>query len=221
MKQTTLERILRCRIVAVLRGVKGERLIPMGEAFRMGNMDCVELAFDPSGTQSARDTAAQISLLTTHFADRLCVGAGTVTTAEQVKLAASAGAGYIVSPGTIPEVIEAAKAYDLVCIPGAMTPTEILTASKLGGDMVKLFPASFVGTEYLDALLPVLGNIPLLASGGVNVWNLRAFLDAGCAAVAIGGKLTGELYKPDCDFGVLAETAKAYRAIADNTRKAL
>ena len=60
-----------------------------------------------------------------------------------------------------------------------------------------------------------------MASGGINVWNLRAFLDAGCAAVALGGQLTAELHKPDCDFGILAETAKAYRAIADNERKTI
>ena len=109
MKQRTIERIFACRILVVLRSVKGERLLPMGEAFLHGGIDCVEIAFDPTGVQSARDTAAQISLLTTHFGDRLCVGAGTVTTPEQVELAASAGAGYVVSPGTVPQVIDEAK----------------------------------------------------------------------------------------------------------------
>ena len=134
-------------------------------------------------------------------------------------MAASAGAQYIVSPGTVPDVIRAAKEYDLVSIPGALTPTEILTAHRLGGDIVKLFPVSFVGTEYIDQIRPVIGTIPIMANGGVSVWNMRAFLDAGCTAVGIGGNLTGEVRKPECDFGVLAETAKAYRAIADNARK--
>ena len=219
MKQTILDRILKCRIIVVVRCIKGERLISMGQSLLLGGIDCVEITFDPSGSQSIRDTAAQISLLTTHFGDALCVGAGTVTTREQAEIAASAGAKYIVSPGTIPQVMETAKQHDLVCIPGAMTPTEIFAAKNAGGDIVKLFPASFVGTEYMDAVLPLIGDIPVMASGGISVWNLRAFLDAGCAAVAIGGKLTGELYKPECDFGVFAETVKAYRAIADNTRK--
>ena len=221
MKMTTIDRLLQCHIVAVIRSVKGERLISMGEAFLLGGIDCVEIAFDASGQQSERDTAAQISLLQTHFGDSLCVGAGTVLTAGQVHAAADAGAQYIVSPGTDPAVVGATQERGLVSIPGTMTPWEIFTARRLGADIVKLFPASFVGTEYLDMLRPVLGGIPLMASGGISVWNLRAFLDAGCAAVAIGGKLTGELYKRDCDFGVLAETAKAYRAIADNTRRTL
>ena len=219
MKQSTIDRILRCRLVAVVRQVKGERLISMGQSFLLGGMDCVEITFDPSGQHSARDVAAQISMLTTHFGDTLCVGAGTVRTAEQVHLAADAGARYVVSPGTIPQVVQATKERGLVSIPGAMTPTEMYAARDLGGDIVKVFPASFVGTEYLEAILPLLGDIPVMATGGISVWNLRAFLDAGCAAVAIGGKLTGELYKPECDFGVLTETVKAYRAIADNTRK--
>ena len=219
MNLTTLDRLLQCRIVAVIRSVKGERLISMGEAFLLGGIDCVEIAFDPSGQQSDRDTAAQISLLHTHFGDALCVGAGTVLTTGQMQLAVDAGAEYIVSPGTNPQLVAATKERGLVSVPGAMTPSEIFTARRLGADIVKLFPASFVGTEYLDMLRPVLGGIPLMASGGISVWNMRAFLDAGCAAVAIGGKLTGELYKPDCDFGVLAETAKAYRAIADNIRR--
>ena len=221
MEKPTLDRILQCRIVAVIRQIKGERLISMGEAFMLGGIDCVEITFDSTGEQSDRDVAAQISMLRTHFGESLCVGAGTVLTVDQVRFAAEAGAEYIVSPSTDPQIVAETKARNLVSIPGAMTPSEIFSARRLGADIVKLFPASFVGTEYLDMLRPVLGNIPLMASGGISVWNMRAFLDAGCAAVAIGGKLTGELYKKDCDFGILAETAKAYRGIADNVRKTI
>lgn len=218
MRNQTIERICRCRIIAVVRGVKGERLIPMAEALRTGGIDCVEITFDPAGDQSDCDVAAQLSMLTEKFGAELCVGAGTVHTPEQVRLAASAGAQYIVSPSTIPEVIHKTREFDLVSIPGAFTPTEIDAAYRIGGDIIKLFPASFLGTEYLDQIRKPLGNIRLMANGGINVWNMRAFLDAGCVGVGIGRNLTGEVYKPDCNFGVLAETAKAYRAIADNER---
>ena len=219
MKEKTLTAILESRIIAVIRCVKGERLIPMAKAFLLGGIDCVEITFDPSGEKSEQDIASQISLLTSQFGDRLCVGAGTVTTAQQVQLAAEAGAKYIVSSGTVPEVIRATNQAGLVSIPGALTATEILAAYQAGGDIVKLFPASFVGTEYLDQIRVPLSDVPLMASGGINVWNMRAFLDAGCVCVAIGGSLTGELYKPDCNYGVLAQTAKAYRAIVNNERQ--
>ena len=219
MREQTLERIRQCRIIAVVRGVKGERLIPMAEALRAGGIDCVEITFDPKGNQSERDVVSQISMLTERFGDELCVGAGTVTTPSQADLASQAGAKYIVSPGTVPQVIERTRNAGLVSIPGAFTPTEILAAHRCGGDVIKLFPAVFLGTEYLDQLRGPIGNIPLMANGGINVWNMRAFLDAGCIGVGIGRNLTAEVYKPDCDFGVLAKTADAYRAIADNDRK--
>lgn len=219
MKEQTLSRIERCKIVAVLRLVKGERLVPMAQALQAGGIDCVEICFDPTGGQSEQDTAAQIAMLTERFGDTLCVGAGTVSTAAQVAMAASAGARYIVSPGTLPNVMEATAKEKLVSIPGAFTPTEILTAQQLGADIVKLFPASFVGTEYIDQIRKPLGGIRLMANGGISVWNMRAFLDAGCVGVGIGKNLTGEVYKPVCDYGVLAETAAAYRAIADNDRR--
>lgn len=219
MREQTLERIYSCKIIAVVRGVKGERLIPMADALRVGGIDCVEITFDPKGNQSDRDVAAQIAMLTERFGDEICVGAGTVTTPAQADIAAEAGAQYIVSPGTVPQVIEQTRKAGLVSIPGAFTPTEILAARRCGGDIIKLFPASFLGTEYLDQLRGPLGGIPLMANGGVSVWNMRAFLDAGCVGVGIGRNLTAEVYKPECDFGVLAKTADAYRAIADNDRK--
>ncbi|MBQ7547161.1 MAG: bifunctional 4-hydroxy-2-oxoglutarate aldolase/2-dehydro-3-deoxy-phosphogluconate aldolase [Clostridia bacterium] len=220
MRNQTIERITVCKIIAVVRGVKGERLIPMAEALRLGGIDCIEITFDPRGDQSDKDVAAQLAMLSERFGDKLCIGSGTTRTAEQVRLAAAAGAQYIVSPSTIPDVIRAAREKDLVSIPGAFTPTEIDAAYRLGGDIVKLFPASFLGTEYLDQLRGPLGHIPLMANGGINVWNMRAFLDAGCIGVGIGRNLTAEVYKKDCSFGVLTEMAKAFRAIADNEREA-
>ncbi|MBQ7541655.1 MAG: bifunctional 4-hydroxy-2-oxoglutarate aldolase/2-dehydro-3-deoxy-phosphogluconate aldolase [Clostridia bacterium] len=218
MKNQTIERICSCKIIAVVRGVKGERIIPMADALLRGGIDCVEITFDPRGDQSDRDVTAQLSMLTERFGDRLCVGAGTVRTAEQVRMAHDAGVRYIVSPATVPDVIRATRELDMVSVPGAFTPTEISAAYRLGGDIIKLFPASFLGTEYLDQIKGPLGQIPLMANGGVNVWNMRAFLDAGCIGVGIGRNLIAEVYKPECSFGALTEMAKAYRAIADNER---
>ena len=218
MRNQTIEHIEKSRIVAVVRGVRGERLIPMAQALQAGGIDCIEITFDPRGDQSDRDVAAQLSMLAEKFGTELCIGAGTVRTTEQVRLAAAAGAQYIVSAAANPDVIHATREAELVSIPGAFTPTEIDAAYRLGGDIIKLFPATFLGTEYLDQLRSPMGHIPLMANGSINVWNMRAFLDAGCVGVGIGRNLTAEVYKRECDYGVLCETAKAYRAIVDNER---
>lgn len=219
MTEIIFEHIKRCKILADVHGVKGERVVPLAKALKDGGIDCITVHFDPSGAQSDHDVAAQISMLSSFFKGSVCVGAGTVRTAQQVTLAASAGADYIVSVSANPEVIEMADELTLLSIVGAFTPSEIETAHRYGADIVNLFPASFLGTEYLDEIRRSLSDIPLMASGGISVWNMRAFLDAGCMCVSIAGNLVQEVFNPECDFGIIEETAKAYRAIADNDRK--
>lgn len=115
----------------------------------------------------------------------MAVGAGTVTSTALAELAHSAGAQFIVSPDTDPAVIRRTKELGMCAMPGAMTPSEIKTAYEAGADFVKVFPASVLGPEYIRAIRGPLGQIPLLAVGGVSEGNAAAFLQAGCA----GGKL--------------------------------
>jgi 2-dehydro-3-deoxyphosphogluconate aldolase/(4S)-4-hydroxy-2-oxoglutarate aldolase len=213
-----MERLCKGRVIATLAGVKAERLVPMAEALLAGSIDCVQIAYDPRGDQSDRDVAAQIKMLADHFGSELCLGAGSVRKPEQVRMAHEAGARFIASCAADQTIIRMTRDFEMVSMPGAFTPAEIDTAYHMGGDLIRLFPASFLGTEYLEQLAQPLSHVPLVACGGISVWNMRAFLDAGCAAVELDNGLMDEVYKPECDFGVLAETAKAYRTITDNER---
>ena len=218
MRNKTMVRICDGRILATLAGVKAERLVPMAQALLAGSIDCIQISYDPRGDQSDRDVAVQIKMLADHFGDELCLGAGAVRKPEQVRMAQESGARFISSCAADQTIIRMTRDFEMVSMPGAFTPAEIDTAYRMGGDLIRLFPASFLGAEYLEQLAQPLSHVPLVAGGGISVWNMRAFLDAGCAAVELDRGLMDEVYKPECDYGVLAETAKAYRTITDNER---
>jgi 2-dehydro-3-deoxyphosphogluconate aldolase/(4S)-4-hydroxy-2-oxoglutarate aldolase len=120
----------------------------------------------------------------------LAVGAGTVLDKETVKRCIDAGARFITSPGFIPEVVACATGMDVVVLPGALTPTEVITAWKAGSDFVKIFPTGHLGgVQYVRALKVPLPQIPLIASGGVNQLTATDFIIAGATAIGVGGEL--------------------------------
>ena len=150
------------------------------------------------------------------FADRLHVGAGTVMTEAQRKLAAAAGAEYIISPNVNVEIIRATKAAGLLSIPGAFTPSEIVTAYEAGADFVKLFPADCVDLHYIKAIRAPINHIPLLAVGGVTPENLGDYLKAGMAGAGIGSILVkGEDVAAD-NFEAIAQRAARYVAVVES-----
>ena len=120
----------------------------------------------------------------------LAVGAGTVLDEELARKSIQAGARFLTSPGFIPEVVAYAKKMDVVVLPGALTPTEIIAAWKAGSDFVKIFPTGHVGgVKYVRALKVPLPQIPLIATGGVNQLTASDFILAGATAIGIGGEL--------------------------------
>jgi 2-dehydro-3-deoxyphosphogluconate aldolase / (4S)-4-hydroxy-2-oxoglutarate aldolase len=120
----------------------------------------------------------------------LAVGAGTVLDEETARLCIEAGARFITSPGFIPEVVGLAKSKDVVVLPGALTPTEVIAAWKAGADFVKIFPASSIGgVQYVRAMKIPLPQIPLIATGGVNQLTASDFILAGATAIGVGGEL--------------------------------
>jgi 2-dehydro-3-deoxyphosphogluconate aldolase/(4S)-4-hydroxy-2-oxoglutarate aldolase len=176
-----IEAIRSRRVVAVLRRVAA----PAGvlHALREEGIRVFEITLD---SQDALQT------ITSLREDRdLVVLAGTVRTADEVRAAAGAGAQACVSPSLVPEMVEACEAAAVPAIPGAMTPTEIETAWRLGAEMVKVFPAARLGPEFIRDLRGPLDDIPLLATGGVDTSNAAAFLRAGAAAVGVGSALVG------------------------------
>jgi 2-dehydro-3-deoxyphosphogluconate aldolase/(4S)-4-hydroxy-2-oxoglutarate aldolase len=130
-----------------------------------------------------------IDYLSKRHAD-LAVGAGTVLDEETARRCIEAGARFITSPGFVPEVVGMAKRMDVVVLPGALTPTEIIAAWKAGSDFVKIFPTGHVGgVQYVRALKVPLPQVPLIATGGVNQLTASDFILAGAAAIGVGGEL--------------------------------
>lgn len=127
--------------------------------------------------------------LAVRFPD-MVVGAGTVLDEEMAKRCVDAGARFLTSPGFIPEVVEFARKSDIVSLPGALTPTEIIAAWKAGADFIKVFPTNALGGErYIRALKKPLPQIPLIVSGGVNQLTAFDFILAGASAIGVGSEL--------------------------------
>lgn len=120
----------------------------------------------------------------------LAVGAGTVLDEEPARKCIEAGARFLTSPGFVPEVVGLAKRKEVVVLPGALTPTEVIAAWKAGSDFVKIFPTGHVGgVQYVRALKGPLPKIPLIATGGVNQLTATDFIPAGATAIGVGGEL--------------------------------
>jgi 2-dehydro-3-deoxyphosphogluconate aldolase/(4S)-4-hydroxy-2-oxoglutarate aldolase len=152
------------------------------DALVRGGIELVEVTFDTPGALAAVERAA---------AEGRTVGVGTVISAEQVRACAEAGARFVVSPGLLAEVIDAAHGVGLEPIPGVFTATEILAASAAGARVMKLFPASCGGPQYLRALRGPFPATPLVPTGGVRLDEIGAYFDAGAKVVALGSDLVG------------------------------
>lgn len=216
MEREVCNAITQQKLIAIVRGVEADRLIPMAEAMYAGGVRLLEITFSAKGTPSDKETAGNISMLVKHFAGRMYIGAGTVLTPEQVELVAKAGGKFIISPDANTAVIEKTKQLGLVSIPGALTPTEIQTAHRAGADFVKLFPVTGLGTEYVKAVSAPLSHIKFLAVGGVDEQNMGDYLKAGVCGFGIGSSLVNRKLIEAGDYNAITELAKKYVAVIRN-----
>lgn len=210
MEQQMIEKIREKKLIAITRGVAPERIEKTAQALSEGGIGLMEITFDQR-TDGA-DTVKSIALLRERFEGKIYPGAGTVMTAEQVRLAAEAGAQYIISPNTDRAVIEETKRLGLVSIPGAFTPTEIAAAYQMGADFVKIFPVASLGAAYIKAVTAPLAHIPVLAVGGVTPANLKEFFKAGAVGCGIGSNLVNASKIAAGDYASVTEAAKAFCA---------
>lgn len=149
----------------------------------------------------------------------MIVGAGTVLDTETAKRCLDAGAKFITSPGLVLEVVEFATKNEVVVFPGALTPTEIITAWKAGADLVKIFPCGQVGGDsYIRALKAPLPQVPLIASGGVNQQTALNFILAGAAALGIGGELIPRESVQQRQEDRILELARRFRKLVKEAR---
>jgi 2-dehydro-3-deoxyphosphogluconate aldolase/(4S)-4-hydroxy-2-oxoglutarate aldolase len=193
-------------IIAIVRFDRPEQLIQVAQAIRAGGVGIIEFTMT---TPNALDIIEESGR---EFGDEVLLGAGTVLDAETARAAILAGAEFIVSPTLDPEVIEVCRRYSKVVIPGAFTPTEILTAWQRGADFVKVFPASFGGPGYLKAIRGPLPQVKLIPVGGVSLENSADFIRAGAVAVAVGGNLVKKSAIAEGNFAELTETARQFVA---------
>ena len=199
---TFQEQARRCPVVAILRGITPEEMLPVCEALRTAGIRLLEVPLNsPDALESIRHAAAKY-----HAAGELLAGAGTVLTAQNVRDVAAAGGRFIISPDANPEVNRETKRLGLVSIPGFFTATEAFTALRAGADYLKFFPAGKLGPGYVKDLKAVI-KAPILAVGGVDTDNIAAFLDV-CAGVGIGSAL----YKPGKTPAEIEQAAAVYAA---------
>ena len=208
MRDQLIQKVLDKKIVAIVRGVYGEDCLNLARALYAGGIELLEVTFDQSKPQLWERTCDTIRQLVEQLGDKMAFGAGTVTTVEMVELAKRAGAKFIVSPDTNEAVIRATVAAGMISMPGALTPTEVVTAHAFGADFVKLFPAGSMGAGYLKAVTAPLNHIRLLAVGGIHEKNVGEFMAAGAVGVGVGGNLVNKTWIKNGEFDKLTATAK-------------
>lgn len=201
---TTLSRILNHKIVAIIRGAQPDDILHIAHALFEGGVKLLEV------TLNSPDALSSISRIATRMNAEVFVGAGTVLDAEMAKAALDSGAQFIISPSLDMETIYATKQRGAISIPGAFTATEILSAYKNGGDIIKVFPAS-IGPAYFKDLRGPFPHIPLMPTGGVNLNNIQDFQKAGAVAFGVGSGLVDTSLKiSDQYLKELTERAKKY-----------
>lgn len=177
--------IRRIGVLPIARGLNQATLLRSTAVLAAEGVAVIEVTLD------SPDALATITALRRQYDGSVAVGAGTVRSAESAVRAADAGAQFLVSPSLRPEVIEAAARCGLPIIAGALTPTEIEQAYEQGSAMVKVFPASPLGADYIRLILSPLADIPLVPTGGMTAANAAEFIAAGAAAVGVGSSLLG------------------------------
>lgn len=182
-RDTFAAALIQHRLVAILRGVSWEALLPLANTLVDAGVRLMEVAL------SNPNDVGQIAELRTNMPAEVLVGAGTVTDARIAASAREAGASFLVTPGVHPEVITYANEHALGLLCGALTPTEIHHARSLGARFIKLFPASVMGPEHVRALLGPFPDVEMVVVGGVGSKNLGAFLEAGALGAGVGGAL--------------------------------
>jgi 2-dehydro-3-deoxyphosphogluconate aldolase/(4S)-4-hydroxy-2-oxoglutarate aldolase len=203
-----VETILETRLIAILRHVGEKEIISTAETFLRAGISIAEV------TLNSRSALELLQELNRQFGDRMVLGAGTVTTVEDARRAREAGAQFIVTPIFVPEIITYCREEKTVVIPGAMTPTEIAGAYRLGANFVKVFPANTLGLSFFKEIRGPFSEIPLVAVGGVTLENGRNYLDTGVKALGIGSNLASLSLIKQGDWEQLERLATDFVAMA-------
>ena len=211
-RERDLQRVVECGIVAVVRFADPGPLVEVVRALADGGVTVAEVTFTvPNALDVIREARRQ-------FGDRVLLGAGTVLDPETARAAVLAGAEFIVAPSLNVEVIRLCRRYDKLVMPGAFTPTEVVTAWEAGADIVKVFPADVVGPAFFKALKGPLPQVKLMPTGGVDLTTAAEFLTAGAVCLGVGGQLVEPRSVADGDFARITQLARQYVEIVRQHR---
>lgn len=204
MSQIYLDHILKNKIVAIVRGIHPSDVIKIAYALLEGGVNTMEVTLNSS------DALSVISELNKEMKNKMLIGAGTVLNATMANEAIDVGACFIISPIVDEGTINATKKRGAVSIPGAYTPTEIYKAFSMGGEIIKVFPASS-NVNYIKEVRAPLPQIPLMPTGGVSLQNIQEFRKAGAVAFGIGGSLVDAKQKVTSEYlQKITDTAKNF-----------
>lgn len=213
-RQETSERVRRLGLIPVVRAPSTEDALALAGALYEGGVHCLEI------TMTVPDAASVIRGLKSRYGANALVGAGTVTDAIQARECLAAGAEFIVSPATLPELVGPSHAADVPVMLGALTPTEVLTALSAGADFVKIFPCSAMGgASYLEALRGPFPDANLLPTGGVTLETMAAYVKAGAAALGIGTALANHRLLAQEGEAAVRDLARRYVAEFERLRQ--
>lgn len=207
-KTDIIRRLLDPGVIAIIRADSSAQLVEAAEALHAGGVTAMEVTMT---TPNALQVVSDVSV---RFGDKLMMGVGSVLDPETCRAAILAGAEFIVTPVTKPDVIRLANRYGKPIAAGAYTPTEMLTAHESGADFIKLFPADFAGPGYVKSVLAPLPMLQIIPTGGVTPENAKSFLDAGCVALGAGSTLVSKETLKKRDWSALRARAEAFVAAA-------
>src|SRR2546430_11156847 len=201
-----LDRLLASRVTAVVRPHRPDDIVPLAGGIVQGGIDVLAVALTSPGAIAAiGQIASEVK--------GAVVGAGTVLDERQGQAAIDAGSQFLISPGFSPRILRVATKRGIPYIPGALTPTELITIFEHGLREIKIFPAGSLGPSYIRELLGPFPNLRAIPTGGVTTENARAFLEAGAVALGVGGALTGRV--PQGSYDMVAKRTAEFRAHLD------
>ncbi|MGD0630576.1 MAG: bifunctional 4-hydroxy-2-oxoglutarate aldolase/2-dehydro-3-deoxy-phosphogluconate aldolase [Terracidiphilus sp.] len=213
--ETTSQTLERVGLIPVLRARNASQAHAVVQAMLAGGVTVVEVTMTVPGAVNL------LKELKNEYGTKCLLGSGTVTTADQAEATIEAGAEFVVSPSFHPAVIAVTKAHNKVSIPGALTPTEVITAWNEGADYVKIFPCSAMGgASYLKSLLAPFPQLKLIPTGGVTHHNAASFLEAGARALGVGSDLVNLAAIDEGRPEVISAAARTYLNVIARFRKA-
>jgi 2-dehydro-3-deoxyphosphogluconate aldolase/(4S)-4-hydroxy-2-oxoglutarate aldolase len=211
-KEMQLRQILDCGLIAVVRSPDSQQLVEVVRALADSGVTVVEI------TMTVPDALGVLRQVRQALGERILLGAGTILDTETARAALLAGAEYLVAPTLNLEVIRLCQRYSKLVMPGALTPTEILTAWEAGADIVKVFPAEVVGPAFFKAMRGPLPQIRLMPTGGVDLNTAAEFLRAGACCLGLGSQLVEPRAVAEGNFDRIRELARQYVAIVQSVR---